>query len=765
MQVQTFTLSLRPDDYPTNVPQVFANQYDAGRAFAVTILDLDGNPYTPNGETATICGTKPDGTGFSYDATLSGSVVSFSTTGQMTVVAGHVRCGIILTRGSVTVGTLAFDLYVQPAALQAGTIISSDDFDSIVDGAVEAWLDDNYVMPTISVADITGGHRVTVTDDSGTHTFDVMDGQDGAITNLDTTLSIAGDAADAKATGDRIAALEARGGEKILVQDNLLAGTNFTGGKTIDWATAAVVDADSNYFTTIDAIPCSVHDFPLYVVDKDMTLKATVFRWFTYNDAGARVTRLPNAPVPLDVNRSDYSASVYSARITLDRNAFGDADEDGNWAFVFSAQDYAKHVAAGSVYLYTPAPAEALAADTIVPRPVKASIASMQTLMDIGLLRYKSNNLFDRANGGTGYALDPRGYPFEQTTANPPYVTDSMTIRPGATYTFSYGTWLINKAYWLDPNGDPISQVPLSSTTFTATAPAGAYGVRCSGNTNASSHPYATEPYQINEGTALLDFDEFDSEMVLAQTALPPFKDWRGYKYYSIGDSRTAGDGTSASDKVYPKVIQEKTGIVNVNAGTSGASFCKRTGITIPTMYEQANNIPLDTDIVTIFGGTNDRVVGVVPAALNPTNERGTMDYYASTADKYDVTTFRGAVRQTIKNIKLRCPTATIIFLVNPLLQSPDGDPQGNAKYTYNGSAAWQTAVDGGASLADMIREVAETYAIPVLDITKVAMTGRAGDEYLASDYQPFADGLHESDFGNAMLARAVAGEMAKYLW
>ena len=31
--------------------------------------------------------------------------------------------------------------------------------------------------PTVTVTDITGGHRVTITDESGSHTFDVMDGQ------------------------------------------------------------------------------------------------------------------------------------------------------------------------------------------------------------------------------------------------------------------------------------------------------------------------------------------------------------------------------------------------------------------------------------------------------------------------------------------------------------------------------------------------------------------------------------------------------------
>jgi len=38
---------------------------------------------------------------------------------------------------------------------------------------------DPGVSPTISVTDITGGHRVTITDATGAHSFDVMDGESG----------------------------------------------------------------------------------------------------------------------------------------------------------------------------------------------------------------------------------------------------------------------------------------------------------------------------------------------------------------------------------------------------------------------------------------------------------------------------------------------------------------------------------------------------------------------------------------------------------
>ena len=67
----------------------------------------------------------------------------------------------------------------------------------------------NGVGASASVTAITGGHRVTIVSASGTVSFDVMDGKDGAAgeganVELDTTLTQSGKAADAKATGDAL---------------------------------------------------------------------------------------------------------------------------------------------------------------------------------------------------------------------------------------------------------------------------------------------------------------------------------------------------------------------------------------------------------------------------------------------------------------------------------------------------------------------------------------------------------------------------------
>lgn len=61
-----------------------------------------------------------------------------------------------------------------------------DKGDTGATGVAGAKGDDGF-SPTVSVTDITGGHRVAITDASGSHTFDVMDGDAGSQGTMDYT--------------------------------------------------------------------------------------------------------------------------------------------------------------------------------------------------------------------------------------------------------------------------------------------------------------------------------------------------------------------------------------------------------------------------------------------------------------------------------------------------------------------------------------------------------------------------------------------------
>ena len=160
METQDFNLTLLTDDRPPNIPTVYCNQYDEGRVYTATIYDVDGNLYTFDGtETVTVRGTRPDGEGFSYYATASGNTVSFTLTDVMSDVKGYVRCGIVIVVGTATVGTLVFRLYVQPAALEADTIIGSSTFEGVITAAVEeavaAALTDTNPVLVVNISSIT----------------------------------------------------------------------------------------------------------------------------------------------------------------------------------------------------------------------------------------------------------------------------------------------------------------------------------------------------------------------------------------------------------------------------------------------------------------------------------------------------------------------------------------------------------------------------------------------------------------------------------
>ena len=79
----------------------------------------------------------------------------------------------------------------------------------------------NGVSPTVKVEEIAGGHRVTLTDASGAHAVDVLDGKpgkDGAAGKdavVDATLTQDGQAADAKITGKKIGQLKEDISEKL----------------------------------------------------------------------------------------------------------------------------------------------------------------------------------------------------------------------------------------------------------------------------------------------------------------------------------------------------------------------------------------------------------------------------------------------------------------------------------------------------------------------------------------------------------------------
>lgn len=123
MTTQTIYLNMIPGSVP---PVIHVSQYDTDENALVFNLHMGSVPFTA-GSTATIEGTKPDKTGFTYAASYSDNTVTADLTEQMTAVSGAVMCEVRITDGANTVGTQNFILMVEPAALADDIVISDTD--------------------------------------------------------------------------------------------------------------------------------------------------------------------------------------------------------------------------------------------------------------------------------------------------------------------------------------------------------------------------------------------------------------------------------------------------------------------------------------------------------------------------------------------------------------------------------------------------------------------------------------------------------------
>lgn len=151
MYTQITNLSVIPEGVRPVVP---CSQYDNHLTAIRFNLFKEGTPFTiPSGAAVLINGYKPDNTGFSYAASaISGNVVTFGVTQQMTAVAGDVLCELRIRTSSEIIGTLNFILRVEPAPLQDDTVLSETEI-PLIEQAIDIAANlANYIQATYTNA-------------------------------------------------------------------------------------------------------------------------------------------------------------------------------------------------------------------------------------------------------------------------------------------------------------------------------------------------------------------------------------------------------------------------------------------------------------------------------------------------------------------------------------------------------------------------------------------------------------------------------------
>ena len=211
-----------------------------------------------------------------------------------------------------------------------------------------------------------------------------------------------------------------------------------------------------------------------------------------------------------------------------------------------------------------------------------------------------------------------------------------------------------------------------------------------------------------------------------------------GLKINFLGDSITQGVGASSKDTIYHAVLAREAGLAEArNYGISATRFALQKGtphrpkdnyVDVNSFSERFDQMDDDADVVVVFGGTND--FGHGDASLG--------SFTDSTPE-----TFYGACHYLFSGL-IRKYLGKTVVIMTPLHRACEIKSSPNLVGC------------GAVTLRDyvnIIREVAEYYSLPVLDLYASSGLQPAIAE-IKEKYVP--DGLHPNDNGNAVIAHKL---------
>lgn len=204
--------------------------------------------------------------------------------------------------------------------------------------------------------------------------------------------------------------------------------------------------------------------------------------------------------------------------------------------------------------------------------------------------------------------------------------------------------------------------------------------------------------------------------------------DLQGLKINFLGDSITEGHGTSSEAARFTSLIAAQTGALTRCYGIGGTRIARQTHPSDNPRHDldflsRVPDMSPDADVVVVFGGTNDFGHGDAPFGT----------FADRTAD-----TFCGAVHALFIALIEKYPASAIIVLT-PMHRLGEDTPNMHGRVLRD--------------YVEVIRQTAEYYALPVLDL--FVMSGvQPAVPVMREKYMP--DGLHPNDAGHVRLSHQI---------
>jgi len=204
---------------------------------------------------------------------------------------------------------------------------------------------------------------------------------------------------------------------------------------------------------------------------------------------------------------------------------------------------------------------------------------------------------------------------------------------------------------------------------------------------------------------------------------------WQGKKVNFLGDSITSGHGTTI---IYHEIIKLKLGLeVARNYGISATRIASCEDDEGNSMSVRFSKMEDDVDLIMVFAGTND--FGHDKAPIGDFEDRNTNTFY-------------GACHVLMQGLIEKYYKETIAF-ITPIHR----DFHEDVSYEKN------TSGDTLKQYVSIIKEVAQFYSIPVLDLYSVSGM-QPKIPIIKEVYIP--DGLHPNEAGHKRLAEKIISFM-----
>lgn len=204
-----------------------------------------------------------------------------------------------------------------------------------------------------------------------------------------------------------------------------------------------------------------------------------------------------------------------------------------------------------------------------------------------------------------------------------------------------------------------------------------------------------------------------------------------GKKINFLGDSITEGYGTSGKGHTFCDLVAADTGAVCRNYGIAGTRIARQRKPSADPSWDRdfcsrVAGMDADADVIAVLGGTNDFGHGDA--------------YFGNHGDKTN-DTFLGALNVLCTRLIEKYP-GRIIVIMTPLHRFDE------TRRRKDSNADLKTYVDA-------IRETAEYYSLPVLDLW--AKSGLQPDiPVIQREFMP--DKLHPNDAGHRIIADRIIG-------